>query len=134
MTNVEKCYEAVKGAEGKVITSKMAVAATVAKYPDVNPGSILPSDYAGPNQKSGTVYADQIFERVPGGFLVLPKSKHVKKPSTRGTRGESLADAFKSFQALLTPANGKQTAPASNVVIVPKAGTSKGNGIAQAQA
>lgn len=115
MTNVQKTAVAVAPFVGKVLTSKQVIALTLAKYPEVNPGSILPSDYAGPNQKSGAVYADQIFQRTPTGFLVLPADKHVRKPSTRGARGESLESALKSAMALLTPASGKQTTPVANV-------------------
>lgn len=92
---------------GKALTSKQIVAVTINKFPELEArkSSILPSDYAGANPKSGVVYADQILQRQANGtFLVLPADKRINKPSTRGARGESMESALKSAEALLTPA------------------------------
>lgn len=99
MTNTQKIEAATRPFVGKVLSSKQIVAVTLAAFPDVNAGSILPSDHAGAN-RNGNVYADQLFERAGAGFKVLDAAEIVRKPKTGRSR-ESLADALASAKALI---------------------------------
>ena len=134
MKTSEKIASAVTPFIGKVLTSKMIVALTLENYPDTNPGSIMPSDCAGPNPRSGAIYSDQLFSRVGSDYLVLAIDKRVSKPSTRGERGVSLADALASAKALLavkpavTPAVAVNPAVSAQQVAQGKA---QGNGQAK---
>lgn len=100
MTNTAKIADVTKSFVGKTLTAKMVVALVLAKYPDTNAGSILASDYAGPNPKSGVIYADQLFDRVTGGYVV--RATAILKPKT-GRSKQSLTDALVQANALLTP-------------------------------
>lgn len=114
MTNTEKIAEACKPFVGKTLTSKMLVALVLDKYPDTNAGSILASDHAGPNPKSGVIYADQLFDRSSTGYVVRATS--VPKPRT-GRSKQSMADALAAANALL---GVKVAAPQGTVVPAPK--------------
>lgn len=98
MTNKAKARSAFAQFVGHTLTSKQVKAVMIAA--GIPAGSALPSDYAGPNPKSGTIYADQLFNRVAGGYQVRPESDWIAKPSTGGS-SESLEDALASARALI---------------------------------
>lgn len=100
MTNTQKIKVATRPFVGKTLTAKQIQALTQESFPEVNLGSILPSDHAGAG-KGGNVYADQLFTRVNGGYFVLADSEIVVKPRTAGKSRESLGDALASAKALL---------------------------------
>lgn len=81
MSNHEKAKFAFASLVGAVLTS--AQAKQVMIDAGINPGSALPSDYAGPNPKSGAIYNVQLFDRVGSGYKVREVANWIDKPSTR---------------------------------------------------
>lgn len=81
MSNHEKAKLAFASLVGAILTS--AQAKQVMIDAGINPGSALPSDYAGPNPKSGAIYNVQLFDRVGSGYKVREQSAWIDKPSTR---------------------------------------------------
>lgn len=118
MRNTEKIAAAVAKFIGKELTSKMIVGLTLEMFPGTNQGSILPSDHAGPNPRSGVIYADQLFQRTANGYLVLPVDKRTRKPAT-GRSTETLQDAVKAARALLAVTDGNGKADGKANVAVP---------------
>jgi hypothetical protein len=99
MTNTDKIRVATRPFIGKSLTAKEIQAVVLAEFPDTQLGSILPSDHAGANSK-GNVYADQLFSRESGQYLVLADSDIVVKPKTARSR-MTLSAALASAQGKL---------------------------------
>lgn len=96
MTNTEKIRVATRPFVGKSLTAKEIQAVVLKEFPDTSVGSILPSDHAGANSH-GNVYADQLFQRESGQYLVLADSDIVRKPKTgrsRQSNEQALASAL----------------------------------------
>jgi hypothetical protein len=76
MTNCEKIRNAVKPYAGQTLTSGKIISLVLSMYPGTNPTSIIPSDHAGPNPRSGRSYCScdgtnrQLFSRSGDGFVV----------------------------------------------------------------
>lgn len=113
MTNTQMLESATRPYIGKVLTGKMIVAVTLAAFPAANPASLLPSDHAGAN-RSGVVYADQLFSREATGYGVLATEKIIRKPRKSGTRGESLESALIAAQKLIAASEATDEATEEN--------------------
>lgn len=141
MTIVKKVAIALASAVGKEFSSKEIKALTIDKFPELKSqeSSILPGDYVGEKDSrlalpAGTVrtlanggrvfYADRILKATANGFLVLPVSEHVMKPSTKGAKGVSLDDALVTAKAKIATAPKAPSTPANGTPVV-KAEVSK---------
>jgi len=96
MTNTDKIRNATRPFVGISLSAKEIQAVVLAQYPDTQVGSILPSDHAGANSH-GNVYADQLFQRDGGKYLVLSDDAIVAKPKSprsRMTLDAALASAL----------------------------------------
>lgn len=121
MKNTEKIASVVTPLVGLVLTSKEITALVLERFPDTNPASILPSDHAGANPRSGAVYADQLFAREGNGkFRVLAVADRVSKPRT-GRSSQSLTDALASVKAKIAVAQastGERETPSQDASTV----------------
>lgn len=100
MTNTQMLEISTRPFVGKTLTGKQIVAVTLEKFPTANPASLLPSDHAGAN-RSGVVYADQLFSREATGYGVLATEAIIRKARKSGQRGESLASALAAAKRLI---------------------------------
>jgi hypothetical protein len=100
MTNTDKIRVATRPFVGISLSAKEIQAVVLKSFPDTQVGSILPSDHAGANSK-GNVYADQLFQRDGGKYIVLADDAIVSKPKTARSR-MTLDAALASAQAKLS--------------------------------
>ena len=110
MTNTEKIESVVKAFAGKTLSVKQVQALVLEAFPDTPTGSILVSDHSRVRSTDGTLtlkpgqataYADGLFEATATGYRVLPANEIQRKPTKRGARGQSLAEALASAKALI---------------------------------
>lgn len=98
MTNAETLAVLFAPYKGKKFTAKEIQAV----FADATGKSLntSPSDFAGPNPRSGVVYSDQVFDRSGSDYVV--RDAVIAKPKT-GRSSQSLASALASFHAKVAP-------------------------------
>jgi hypothetical protein len=135
MATMDEKYTATFGnLAALVLTAKEVQQAILAKYPDTNVGSMNIADHVS-SSRQAQQYAVICFERVSGGYKVLPRDKWIAKPTgTRGNSAQSDEQAKASLAAkiasLQAPSKPETAKPAVTVPVAVVVQGNKANGAA----